>query len=198
MNCPWRVAAAVALAVLCFGLSSISAQKPEKKHRIFTEGRPVPPTLELLWLGSDAVVRGVVETQQVFSGVPSTDAAQRPPTMRFGVRLTEVFKNDGHIDDKSGVLQVLAPGAIMDRGPHYDVYEDSRFPLPRKGQDLILFLTWSTSDAGFSATTLSGDSIYQLANKSLTSNGRTQLARGLVALAPDALLARLRALGGAR
>lgn len=194
----WRVAATIGLAILSVSPSTVGAQKPEQKHRIFTEGRPVPPTLELLWEGSNAVVHGVVEAQEVVSGVPSNGAAPRPLKMRFAIRLIQVFKDDGHIADNSATLPLLMPGAVMDRGEHYDVYEDSRFPLVRKGQELILFLTWSSADAGFRATTLSGDSIYQVVDGSLTSSGGTQLARNVVALGQERFVARLRALGGAR
>jgi hypothetical protein len=194
----WAVFAGLTLAI---GLASrgflAGTQKPTWESPIHMDGGPgVPATLDGLWKISGLVVEGVVETERTLDDTPSAAGVRPLPRTVYGLRITTVFKSDARSPQPDDIIDIWRIGAKRDRGDHFELTQDPRFPLFRPGERYILFLSWNESVGAYFSATATADSVYRVVGKGLQSHGREELTKVMAQLNASDLAATLRAMGG--
>jgi hypothetical protein len=176
-----------------FSQPAVVGQKPTKIVKIHTDGGlGTPATLDGLWRQSDVValieVSQVTPDNRTYSTTDGT-IVTLPKTL-YASNVIELFKSVAI----PVALDIEAIGGKVDRGDHFEEEVNEQMPPLQVGGRYIAFLRNTPKQPTYLPATDDASSFYRVDGTSVTTDGKSELARTLAGMTTDELLGALRRL----
>jgi hypothetical protein len=170
----------VLLSILAPTSAGQTGQKPVVSKPVPMEGRGALATLEELWAKSDVVVEGIIQKEE--PGEVTTRDGSILYTF-YDVRLVAVYKTSPRVSAGATTIRMRRRGGVRDRGNHIEAQLSENYPLFKLGERYLLFVRQSREDGPqglyYYETTYGPDSAFEVQGSSISSKGKSSLARSM-------------------